>query len=238
MPNLTCRNAKSPAFSQNRPTTFVTALQRVATARKSRNQLSRNFRRRSIFDFCNTIGTKPTWHDVRLRSVVAPNRTSIGAATVRISAPFTVVSPLGTNRDAVCCGAWVCCWPILLQKSFGADERNFLGPLTRFVRRDVRDHIAYQKNDHGVPYRPFGALQRQRCREIIFRVIFEAVRFSTFATLSTHKGHQRTGAAADDYAALATRPSISVRSATKSMGFVRSASAPPSKAFLLVLSSP
>ena len=50
--------------------------------------------------------------------------------------------------------------PILLQKSFGADERNFLGPLTRFVRRDVRDRIAYQKNDHGASYRPCGALQR------------------------------------------------------------------------------
>jgi hypothetical protein len=41
-----------------------------------------------------------------------------------------------------------------------------------------------------------------------------------------------------DYAAFVTRPSISVRSATKSIGFVRSASAPPSMAFLLVLSSP
>ena len=26
----------------------------------------------------------------------------------------------------------------------------------RFVRRDVRDHIAYQKNDHGASYRPCG----------------------------------------------------------------------------------
>jgi hypothetical protein len=28
--------------------------------------------------------------------------------------------------------------PILLKKAFPTDERNFLGPLTRFVRRDVR----------------------------------------------------------------------------------------------------
>src|SRR5260370_4789672 len=41
-----------------------------------------------------------------------------------------------------------------------------------------------------------------------------------------------------DYAALSTRPSISLHTATKSIGLVRSASAPPSKAFLLVLSSP
>jgi len=43
--------------------------------------------------------------------------------------------------------------PIVLQKSFGGGERNFLGPLMRFVRRDVRDLIAHQKNGHGVPYR-------------------------------------------------------------------------------------
>ena len=36
----------------------------------------------------------------------------------------------------------------MLQKSFEGDERNFLGPLMRFVRRDVRDLIAYQKNSH------------------------------------------------------------------------------------------
>src|ERR1700676_642973 len=33
-----------------------------------RNQLLRDFQRHSIFDFCNTIGTKRTWHDVRLES--------------------------------------------------------------------------------------------------------------------------------------------------------------------------
>src|SRR6202140_752262 len=33
-----------------------------------RNQLLRDFQRPSIFDFCNTIGTKRTWHDVRLES--------------------------------------------------------------------------------------------------------------------------------------------------------------------------
>jgi hypothetical protein len=49
---------------------------------------------------------------------------------------------------------------ILLQKFFGGDERNFLDPMMRFVRRDARGHIAYQKNDHGASYRPCGALQR------------------------------------------------------------------------------
>jgi hypothetical protein len=38
--------------------------------------------------------------------------------------------------------------PILLQKSFWGDERKFLGPLVRFVRGDVRDHIDSPKIDH------------------------------------------------------------------------------------------
>jgi hypothetical protein len=40
---------------------------------------------------------------------------------------------------------------ILLQKSFGGDERKFLEPLMRFTRSDVRDHIVSSKIDHGPP---------------------------------------------------------------------------------------
>jgi hypothetical protein len=39
--------------------------------------------------------------------------------------------------------------PIMLKKSFLADERKFLGLLMRFVRGNVRDHIDSTKNDHG-----------------------------------------------------------------------------------------
>jgi hypothetical protein len=38
---------------------------------------------------------------------------------------------------------------IVLKKSFLVDERKFLGPLMRFVRGDVRDHIVTPKIDHG-----------------------------------------------------------------------------------------
>jgi len=38
---------------------------------------------------------------------------------------------------------------MLSKKSFGGNKRNFLKLLMRFVRSDVRDHIASQKNDHG-----------------------------------------------------------------------------------------
>jgi hypothetical protein len=37
---------------------------------------------------------------------------------------------------------------IVLKKSFWGDERNFLEPLMRITRGDVRDHIDSSKIDH------------------------------------------------------------------------------------------
>src|SRR5580700_10206527 len=68
--------------------------------------------------------------------------------------------------------------PIVLKKSFLDDERNFLGPLMRFARGDVRGHIVLHKNDHGPSYRPYRPLQRSRRLKIDLREIFEVVRFS------------------------------------------------------------
>jgi hypothetical protein len=42
-------------FTQNRPRTFVAAPQSVAARETSKNRLSRDFWRRLIFDFCNSI---------------------------------------------------------------------------------------------------------------------------------------------------------------------------------------
>src|SRR5471032_3311634 len=42
---------------QKRPRTFASALQSVAAVEASKNLLSRDFWCRSIFDFCNNIGT-------------------------------------------------------------------------------------------------------------------------------------------------------------------------------------
>ena len=78
--------------------------------------------------------------------------------------------------------------PILLQKSFLGDERDFLGPLMRFVCGDVRDLIVSHQTDHGPAHRRYRALQRRRCLEINFREIFGIVRFSTFATKSATTG--------------------------------------------------
>src|SRR5258708_3343613 len=83
----------------------------------------------------------------------------------------------------------VCNWQIVLKKSFPADERNFSGPLMRFARRDVRDHNAFHKNDHGPSYCPWRALQRYKRLNIDFRELFRVVRFSTFSTLSALTGH-------------------------------------------------
>jgi hypothetical protein len=54
----------------------------------------------------------------------------------------------------------------------------------RFVRDDVRGHIASPKNDHGPSYRRYRASQRLSCPKINICEIFGGVRFSTFATLS------------------------------------------------------
>src|SRR6266478_1710777 len=46
-------------FIQNRSRTSVVALKSDATAEKSKDQLSRDFPGRSIFDFCNNICQNP-----------------------------------------------------------------------------------------------------------------------------------------------------------------------------------
>jgi hypothetical protein len=48
----------------------------------------------------------------------------------------------------------------------------------RFVRSDVRDHIAPQKDDHGPSYRHYGASQRRSNPKITIREIFASFDFS------------------------------------------------------------
>jgi hypothetical protein len=95
-----------------------------------------------------------------------------------------------TAKEAASVGGLfhVACWQILLQKSFRRDERDFPGPRTRFVRSDVRNHIASRKNDHAVSYRRYRALQRRSPLKIRFGEISGFFRFSTFSTASTRNG--------------------------------------------------
>jgi hypothetical protein len=50
--------------------------------------------------------------------------------------------------------------PIVLKKSFSVGGQNFLAPLVRFARGDVRDHIVSHQNDHQPSYLRYRALQQ------------------------------------------------------------------------------
>ena len=80
-----------------------------------------------------------------------------------------------------------CCRKSLL----GGNEQGFLKLLVGFVRSDVRDHIASQKNDHGPSYRHYRASQRRGSPKFTICEIFGVVRFSTFSTASVKPGQLR-----------------------------------------------
>ena len=76
-----------------------------------------------------------------------------------------------------------CCRKSLL----GGNKQDFLKLLMGFVRSDVRDHIASQKNDHGPSYRHYRASQRRGSPKFTICEIFGVVRFSTFSTASVNR---------------------------------------------------
>src|SRR6516164_10667739 len=78
--------------------------------------------------------------------------------------------------------------PMLSKKPFGGNKQDFLKLMMGFVRSDVRDHIACQKNDHGTSYRHYRASQRRGSPKITICEIFGVVRFSTFSTASAITG--------------------------------------------------
>src|SRR5712671_8018494 len=78
---------------------------------------------------------------------------------------------------------------MLSKKSFLADERNFLAPLVRATRGDVRDHIDSHKSDRRSSYLSYRGLQRRKQRKTDLREIFGAAQFSTFSTVSARSRH-------------------------------------------------
>jgi hypothetical protein len=78
-----------------------------------------------------------------------------------------------------------------VEKVFWGIYENFLKLLMRSVRGDVRDHIASQKNDHGLPHRNYKAPQRRSSPKITICEIFGVVRFSTFSTASARLRHAK-----------------------------------------------
>ena len=101
----------------------------------------------------------------------------------------------GISFDGRELGRWYdfCCWQIVLKKSFWGDDQNFSGPLMRFARGDMRDHIISHRNDHGASYGRYAVLQWRSRLKISFCEIFGVVQFLTFSTLSAHSspGHVR-----------------------------------------------
>jgi hypothetical protein len=91
-------------FVQKRPRTFALSLQRVAVVEVSKNLLSRDLWCRSIFDFCNKIGTKRTSSDVRSSVAIGGKpdivRTAISVENDprRTSASLSIMSPSRWQR--------------------------------------------------------------------------------------------------------------------------------------------
>jgi hypothetical protein len=120
----------------------------------------------------------------------------------RYARPYQFPAPIhgqGLNRSRATFGSRPCrrrCFvsitrglngsfaPIPLKKSFWGGERNFLELLTRFVRSNVRDRVASQKNDYGPSYRRYIASQWRSCPKMNICEIFGVVRFLTFSTQS------------------------------------------------------
>jgi len=153
------------------------------------------------------------WVNFRGAVFVAPAR--------RQNRPARAISSFVILHETLC-SLYLCMnvrfAPILLKKSFGDGERNFLEPLMRFVHSDVRDHVASQKNDLGPSYWRYGASQRRSCPIINICEIFGVVRFSTFSTVSARTGPSAIGAfdplrnSEDESSIPAVRPSFPRRS--------------------------
>jgi hypothetical protein len=82
-------------------------------------------------------------------------------ALLKLAQPLAYPQRAFINRN-------VASWRIALKKSFLGDAQNFLEPLMRFARGDVRDLIVSHKIDQGPSYRRHEALQRQARQKISF----------------------------------------------------------------------
>jgi hypothetical protein len=70
---------------------------------------------------------------------------------------------------------------------------KFSGPLMRFARGDMRDHIISHKKDHRASQGLYAVLQWWIWLKISFCEIFGVVQFSTFATIlgAKHTSHRK-----------------------------------------------
>src|SRR5271168_5250471 len=82
-------------ISEKRPQTFASALRRVPTAAVSKNQQLRDFWRRTIFDFFNTIGQKQRLSRKYMMSASLIGR--LGSSTFRLSTCAVSMSLTGSR---------------------------------------------------------------------------------------------------------------------------------------------
>jgi hypothetical protein len=115
-------------------------------------------------------------------------------------------------------------WRIVLKKSFWGGDQNFSGPLMRFARGVMRDHIVSHKNDHGASYGRYAVLQWWSRLKISFCEIFGVVQFSTFATLSALSG-PRAGAVSCPLLGVKRRSSVARATQVRCCREVRQVSA-------------
>jgi hypothetical protein len=102
-------------FIQNRPGISVVALKSNTAAQKSKDQLSRDFPGRSIFDFCNNIGPKQNTAEAFFMSANRGRRDA-GPCSPR---PPLVTQSCRTSMCIFVCHSSSCCC------------RNRLGPTAR-----------------------------------------------------------------------------------------------------------
>ena len=120
---------------------------------------------------------------------MSPQKNKVGTANVTTRTRH-LEDVRGAIRRNMFGGRRLPMWVDTVEKDFlGGRERNFLEPLMRFVRDDVRDLVASPKNDHGLSCQRYGASQRCSCPKISICEIFGAVRFSTFSTVSVKGRH-------------------------------------------------
>jgi hypothetical protein len=82
------------------------------------------------------------------RNNLPPALPQYGAARRRGDLVVFAIPPKADIRQ---CDLLVRFVPISLQKPFWRDERNFLEPLMRFARGEVRGHFISSEIDHGPP---------------------------------------------------------------------------------------
>jgi hypothetical protein len=125
---------------QNRSRTSVVALKSDAAAEKSKDQLWRDFRGFSIFDFCNNIGTFETCRRTMKMSASLIGR--LGSSTFRLSTTIAVLMSLTGS----CFSSESAPGPFHhgIRRRGGTILSAALPSVERRVQADIRTHLIHR----------------------------------------------------------------------------------------------